>query len=152
MPRIENELDVLRVGVRHHVLDLALSLELVVQMSVNPKRNAYFIKAASAQDLDRLGDVLQIFLSRALRPPPAQIGLLVIASKLLGKADHAQMVFNHITPRRGVFESRTASTRAASDRFELYADLIHPLFQTDGGVRVILRDSRGEDFEVLVAY
>jgi len=63
--------------------DLSGSLELVVQMSVNPKRDAYFIQAATAQDLDRLGDVLQIFLRRALRPPPAQIGLLVIASKFL---------------------------------------------------------------------
>lgn len=58
MAGVQNEPDMLRIGICHHVVDLILILELTSQMSVESVRNAFFFQAPASKLLDRLGDVL----------------------------------------------------------------------------------------------
>jgi len=79
-----------------------------------------------AQNLDRLGDILQIFLRGAFRTPRAQIRFLMIAAEFLTEANHAQVIFNHGLASGGIFKVSTATSRTTSNAREPNANFIDP--------------------------
>src|SRR5580704_14925554 len=107
-------------------------------MGVEPVRDPFFLQTAASELLGGLGDVLEIFLRCAARPPATQVGLLMVVPELLAETDHAQVVFDDSLPRRGVLKVCVAASRAAGDGSELHTDLIDSLPQTGHVIRIEL--------------
>jgi len=74
MSGVQDESDVLRVGVRHNVLNFVLVLELAAQMSVGAESHPFFHIDSAAEDLQRFGDVLEVLFSGTLGPPVSEVG------------------------------------------------------------------------------
>src|ERR1700733_2113018 len=118
-------------------------------MSMNAQRDAFFAQAATSQDLESLGNILQIFWRGAFGPPAAQIGLLMIAAELLAEADDSQVVLDHRLARCRILEVRVASARASGDGGEPDSDRIGFAFQSRGIVGIELGERSGEGLDVI---
>src|SRR5579883_1035533 len=122
MTGVEYEAHVLRVGMRHHVIDLVLRLQLAAEMRMDAEWHTLLFQASPAQNLESFGDVLQVLLGCAFRPARAQVRLLVIASELPAESYHAEMIVDHRLPCRRILEVRTTAARPARDRRKPYPD------------------------------
>src|SRR5256885_165005 len=92
VPRIEHEVHIARVGMFHHIVDLAPILELAPHMRMDGELDAFPLANTSTQLVESRSHVLQIIRGSSLRPSWTHVDLQMIAAKLLDVLHQSQMI------------------------------------------------------------